>query len=294
MEEKEIQLEENQSSQSELIPPEYQNGYVVSIAFFDNGRPYYFYSDSADLMIGTKVVVDTVRGLELGEVVKAPLPIQEVKLRFPLKPLVRVATPADIAAFESNKIQSIQALSVCKEAVERLALDMRLLRADYTLDGSKIIIIYIAENRVDFRELLKELASKLRCRIELRQIGTRDRSKMVGGIGVCGLPFCCSTFLEEFDGISINMAKNQFLALNIQKLSGACGKLICCLKYENDQYSEIRRGLPKIGLKIQFDNDTYKITSINILTHQVRLENSDTIRMAPLAQVMEIVNNQKQ
>ena len=294
MEEKERQLEVNQSPQSELIPPEYQNGYVVSIAFFDNGRPYYFYSDSADLMIGTKVVVDTVRGLELGEVVKAPLPIQEVKLRFPLKPLVRVATPADIAAFESNKIQSIQALSVCKEAVERLALDMRLLRADYTLDGSKIIIIYIAENRVDFRELLKELASKLRCRIELRQIGTRDRSKMVGGIGVCGLPFCCSTFLEEFDGISINMAKNQFLALNIQKLSGACGKLICCLKYENDQYSEIRRGLPKIGLKIQFDNDTYKITSINILTHQVRLENSDTIRMAPLAQVMEIVNNQKQ
>ena len=294
MEEKERQLEVNQSPQSELIPPEYQNGYVVSIAFFDNGRPYYFYSDSADLMIGTKVVVDTVRGLELGEVVKAPLPIQEVKLRFPLKPLVRVATPADIAAFESNKIQSIQALSVCKEAVERLALDMRLLRADYTLDGSKIIIIYIAENRVDFRELLKELASKLRCRIELRQIGTRDRSKIVGGIGVCGLPFCCSTFLEEFDGISINMAKNQFLALNIQKLSGACGKLICCLKYENDQYSEIRRGLPKIGLKIQFDNDTYKITSINILTHQVRLENSDTIRMAPLAQVMEIVNNQKQ
>lgn len=294
MEEKEIQLEESQSPQSELVPPEYQNGYVVSIAFFDNGRPYYFYSDSADLMIGTKVVVDTVRGLELGEVVKAPLPIQEVKLRFPLKPLVRVATPADIAAFESNKIQSIQALSVCKEAVERLALDMRLLRADYTLDGSKIIIIYIAENRVDFRELLKELASKLRCRIELRQIGTRDRSKIVGGIGVCGLPFCCSTFLEEFDGISINMAKNQFLALNIQKLSGACGKLICCLKYENDQYSEIRRGLPKIGLKIQFDNDTYKITSINILTHQVRLENSDTIRMAPLAQVMEIVNNQKQ
>lgn len=294
MEEKERQLEVNQSPQSELIPSEYQNGYVVSIAFFDNGRPYYFYSDSADLMIGTKVVVDTVRGLELGEVVKAPLPIQEVKLRFPLKPLVRVATPADIAAFESNKIQSIQALSVCKEAVERLALDMRLLRADYTLDGSKIIIIYIAENRVDFRELLKELASKLRCRIELRQIGTRDRSKIVGGIGVCGLPFCCSTFLEEFDGISINMAKNQFLALNIQKLSGACGKLICCLKYENDQYSEIRRGLPKIGLKIQFDNDTYKITSINILTHQVRLENSDTIRMAPLAQVMEIVNNQKQ
>jgi cell fate regulator YaaT (PSP1 superfamily) len=115
---------------------------------------------------------------------------------------------------------------------------------------------------------------------------------MIGGVGICGLPFCCSTFLDEFDGISINMAKNQFLALNIQKLSGACGKLICCLKYENDQYSDIRRGLPKIGLRIQYDNATFKITSINILTHQVRLENSDTIRMVPLDEVMELVRKQ--
>ncbi len=270
---------------------QYQDGYVVSVAFFDNGRPYFFHSNDKDIPIGTNVVVETIRGIELGQTTKEPIDIKEVKLRFPLKPILRLATKEDIEAFEQNKVNAKKALVLCHEAVNRLQLDMRLLKADYTLDGSKIIIIYVAENRVDFRELLKELASRLRCRIELRQIGTRDRSKMVGGVGLCGLPFCCSTFLEEFDGISINMAKNQFLALNIQKLSGACGKLICCLKYENDQYSDIRRGLPKVGLKITFENELFKITSINILTHQVRLENADTIRMVPLADVMKIVNS---
>ena len=171
---------------------------------------------------------------------------------------------------------------------------MRLLKAEYTLDTTKIIIIYVADNRVDFRELLKELAAKLKCRIELRQIGTRDRARVVGGLGSCGLPLCCNSFLGEFDGISINMAKNQFLALNVQKLSGHCGKLICCLKYEDDQYTELRKGLPKMGYKIKYDDTIYKITSVNILTSQVRLENSENIIMAPLDEVMKIVAKQQQ
>lgn len=286
--------EEINEDNSAYILPEYQNGYVVSVTFLDNGRPYYFYYENQDLEVGTKVVVETMHGYEMGEVAKAPLAIDQVKLRFPLKPIVRLASKSDISAYEYNTLQAVASLITCKKAVTRLKLDMRLLRANYTLDASKIVIVYVAENRVDFRELLKELAATLHCRIELRQIGTRDRSKMVGGIGICGLPFCCSTFLEEFDGISINMAKNQFLALNIQKLSGACGKLICCLKYENDQYSELRRGLPRMGHRIQYEDATFKITSVNILTHQVRLENSETMKIVPLAKVMEIVNKQTQ
>ena len=169
---------------------------------------------------------------------------------------------------------------------------MRLLKAEYTLDATKVIIIYVSDNRVDFRELLKELAAKLKCRIELRQIGTRDRSKIVGGIGVCGLPLCCNSFLGEFDGISINMAKNQFLALNIQKLSGHCGKLICCLKYEDEQYTELRKGLPKVGFRLRYDNQQFKITSINILTRQVRLENPEAIIALPLDDVMKLYQEQ--
>lgn len=279
--------------EEKFITQEYDDGFVVSINFMENGRSYYFYSPTGDLEKGTKVIVETIRGVELGEVVKEPLPLDEVKLRFPLKPILRRANKEDINRYEENKELAKDAFIIAKEAIENQGLDMRLLMVDYVLDASKVVIIYSSDNRVDFRDLLKDLAAKLRCRIELRQIGSRDRSKLVGGLGICGLPLCCSTFLEEFDGISINMAKNQFLALNIQKLSGACGKLLCCLKYENDQYSAIRKGLPKIGLRVKYENENYKITNINILTHQVRLESSDSIRMVSLKQMEEIIASQK-
>lgn len=271
--------------------PVYEEGYVVSVCF-ENSRNYYFYTPLDSIEKGTDVVVETVRGIELGHVVKGSQNLKDLELKIPLKPITRIATEEDKAKHLENLELAKGAFEICQKSVESLKLDMRLLKAEYTLDASKIIIIYVADNRVDFRELLKDLAAKLKCRIELRQIGTRDRSRLVGGIGTCGLPLCCNSFLGEFDGISINMAKNQFLALNVQKLSGHCGKLMCCLKYEDEQYTELRKGLPKMGYKIRYEDEMFKITSVNILTRQVRVENAEKILLLPLDEVMKIVEKQ--
>ena len=168
---------------------------------------------------------------------------------------------------------------------------MHLVSAEYTLDSTKVIFTYIADERIDFRELLKVLASKLHCRIELKQIGARDRAKTVGGLGPCGLPLCCSTFLSDFEGISINMAKNQLLALNISKLSGQCGKLICCLKYEDTLYSELRVGLPKLGLRCKYKDEEYKITSMNVLSKTMKLENKENSVFITFDEYFKEVNN---
>ena len=154
---------------------------------------------------------------------------------------------------------------------------MKVIASEFMFDLSKVIIYYLSENRVDFRDLLKELALEFHCRIELRQVGSRDKAKLIGGIGVCGLKLCCTTFLNEFDGISITMAKNQMLALNIPKLSGQCGKLMCCLKYENDTYSDLQNSLPRIGSKVKYKDQVYKITSMNVITQVIRLENRDEV-----------------
>ena len=159
---------------------------------------------------------------------------------------------------------------------------MNLISCEYTLDKSKVLFSYLADDRVDFRELLKVLASKLHTRIELRQIGSRDKAKMIGGLGICGLPLCCSTFLNEFDGISINRAKNQMLAINIPKLSGQCGKLICCLKYEDDAYTEERKRFPDLGSKVFIDKVEFTVTNINIISNVVKVENPDDIKFLPL------------
>ena len=155
---------------------------------------------------------------------------------------------------------------------------MNLIEAEYTLDCSKIIFVYVADERVDFRELLKELAAIFKCRIELRQIGPRNKSKIVGGLGSCGMETCCSRFLNDFDVVSINMAKNQLLALNIQKLSGQCGKLMCCLKFEDDQYKKLREGLPKLNSQIEYKGSRYRITSMNVLLQQVKIENKEDVQ----------------
>ena len=292
MEERVEKVEEQKIEETATEGKIYEDGYVVSICF-SNNRPYYFHTDNPDIKKGMDVVVETVRGVELGHVVADAKDIKEFEeFKVPLKPVARIATAEDKKAYQENLVLADKAFDVCKKLVLDLKLDMRLLKAEYTLDATKVIIIYVSDNRVDFRELLKELAAKLKCRIELRQIGTRDRSKIVGGIGVCGLPLCCNSFLGEFDGISINMAKNQFLALNIQKLSGHCGKLICCLKYEDDQYTELRKGLPKVGFRLRHDNQQFKITSINILTRQVRLENPEAIIVLPLDDVMKLYQEQ--
>lgn len=249
--------------------------YVYGVSFKKALQTYFFGYDNDSLNINDKVVVDTARGVELGIIKVAAKKANEVKLSTALKPIVRVASEADVKQYEKNIENARNAEKVFIDSVKEQKLDMYLVSAEYTLDATKVIFTYIADERVDFRELLKVLASKLHCRIELKQIGARDRAKAIGGIGPCGLPLCCSTFLSDFEGISINMAKNQLLALNIQKLSGQCGKLVCCLKYEDSLYSELRIGLPKLGLRVTYKNEEFKITSMNVLSKTMKLENKE-------------------
>ena len=249
--------------------------FVYGISFKKALQTYFFGSDDGTLNVHDKVVVETIRGLELGEIKVGAKPSEEVKLGTTLKPILRLATQEDLDNFNKNIENAKVVEETFTTCVKEQNLDMHLVSAEYTLDATKVIFTYIADERVDFRELLKVLASKLHCRIELRQIGARDRAKAIGGLGPCGLPLCCSTFLSDFEGISINMAKNQLLALNISKLSGQCGKLVCCLKYEDSIYSELRVGLPKLGQRCKYNDEEFKITSMNVLSKTMKLENKE-------------------
>ncbi len=257
--------------------------HYVGIQFQEGARAYFFGMKDIELKVGDKVIVETARGLELGEVSIAPIEIKNYSNTLELKPIIRKANESDIKINESNKKDAENALIICENEVKNLKLDMRLISCEYTLDKTKVIFSYLADERVDFRELLKVLAYKLHTRIELRQIGTRDKAKMIGGIGMCGLKLCCSTFLNEFDGISINRAKNQMLAINIPKLSGHCGKLLCCLKFEDDAYTEERKKYPGLGEKVKIDNVEYIVNSINIVSTVIRLDGGeDQILYLPL------------
>ena len=252
--------------------------HFVGIKLYSSPRAYYFGTKEMPLNIGDKVVVETIKGLELGEVVIEQEKMSKYRSELGLKPVLRIASDVDKKLFEANLKDAKYALEICRAEVERLKLDMALISCEYTLDKSKVLFLYLADERVDFRELLKVLASKLHTRIELRQVGSRDKAKMVGGIGLCGLPLCCSTFLNEFDGISITRAKNQMLAINIPKLSGHCGKLICCLKYEDDIYLEERKKYPPLGSKIFIDKIEYTITNINIISKVIKVENAEDVK----------------
>ena len=265
--------------------------YVYGVSFKKALQTYFFGSDDDSLKINTPIVVETVRGVELATIKTTAKEIDDIKLETVLKPIIRVATNEDIEAYK----QALQSAKVAEKifniSVNEEKLDMHLVSAEYTLDSTKVIFTYIADERIDFRELLKVLASKLHCRIELKQIGARDRAKTVGGLGPCGLPLCCSTFLSDFEGISINMAKNLLLALNISKLSGQCGKLICCLKYEDTLYSELRVGLPKLGLRCKYKDEEYKITSMNVLSKTMKLENKENSVFITFDEYFKEVNN---
>ena len=253
----------------------------VGVKFFSTPRAYFFGYKDMQLDLGDKVVVETSRGIELGTIAIAPISIEKYNSSLGLKGIIRKATDVDIKMYEINEKDAVFAMDICKSEVQRLGLNMNLISCEYTLDKTKVLFSYVADDRVDFRELLKVLASRLHTRIELRQIGPRDKAKMVGGLGICGLPLCCSTFLSEFDGISINRAKNQMLAINIPKLSGQCGKLICCLKYEDDMYSEQRGNFPELGSKITLDNVEYTVTSVNILSGVIKIENEEDVKFMP-------------
>ena len=257
--------------------------HYVGIKFSNSGKAYYFGTDNPDLKIGQKVVAESVRGLQLGEVATPVFDISTYKSSLELKPMTRIATDDDILLHDANQKRAKQALKDTIVEIEKLGLEMSPIEAEFALDGTKVTITYVAEERVDFRELLKVLASKFRCRIELRQVGPRDKAKMVGGIGLCGLPLCCKRFSTDVESVSINRAKNQMLSLNIPKLSGHCGKLICCLLYEDDAYTDLKKDFPPLGtLYEREDGKIWKVTSYNVFSRHVKLSCENDYEFVPL------------
>ncbi len=249
--------------------------FSMFIKFYNGEKNYTYGSDDASLQKGDQVVVETLKGLELGYIANEPSE-ETLGEEFEIKPIIRKATKQDTDNWERNESDARTAMVKCKEAIDKLGLGMNLTSAEYTLDKGRLTFTYVADERVDFRELLHVLASTFHTRIELRQIGPRDKAKIVGGIGLCGMPLCCARFQKDFDVISINMAKNQLLALNPQKLSGQCGKLMCCLAYENDAYKDLRQGLPKMNAPITYKGTNYRVTSMNVLENTAKLTNPDS------------------
>ena len=245
---------------------------VVGVRFKKAGKIYYF--DPGDLSIQKSnfVIVETVRGVEYGQVVIDPKQVDDNDVVLPLKKVLRIADQKDRMIVEENRLAAKEAYDVCDEKVSIHQLDMKLVDVEYTFDRNKIIFYFTADGRVDFRELVKDLAAIFRTRIELRQIGVRDEAKMLGGIGPCGRMLCCSTFLGDFEPVSIKMAKDQSLSLNPTKISGLCGRLMCCLKYENDEYETAKELLPDLGQWIDTPLGSGKVVGLNILERLLQVE----------------------
>ena len=249
--------------------------YFVPIRFRGADKSYYFSTEFGDLKLGDLVVVDSINGYTMGFVSGPAKPLSEYHSTLELKPVLRKPTKSDMLNHSFNLNEEKRALEIVKEQIDKLGLPMDLLDAVYTLDGTYVTITYTTpEKRVDFRELLHIINPMLSCRVELRQIAPRDRAKMTGGIGICGLPLCCSSFLSSFESISIGKAKNQMLTLNIPKLSGHCGKLICCLSYEDDFYTEAKKEFPKYGTVIHLSEGDYTVDAFNVISKTVRLTNA--------------------
>lgn len=245
---------------------------VAGVRFKKAGKIYYFDPGGLTIEKDEFVIVETVRGVEYGRVVVAPKKVEEHDVVLPLKKVLRIADQKDQMIVEENKQAAMEAYEVCCEKVSTHQLDMKLVDVEYTFDRNKVIFYFTADGRVDFRELVKDLAAIFRTRIELRQIGVRDEAKMLGGIGPCGRMLCCSTFLGDFDPVSIKMAKDQNLSLNPTKISGLCGRLMCCLKYENDEYEEAKAQLPDIGEWIQTPEGPGKVVGLNILERVLQVD----------------------
>lgn len=245
---------------------------VIGVRFRRVGKVYYF--DPLDLNIekGQHVIVETARGVEYGEVVIGMKEVEEDKVVLPLKPVIRVATSVDDAQEESNRVKEKEAFAICQEKIKKRELDMKLIQAEYTFDRNKVLFYFTADGRIDFRELVKDLAAVFKTRIELRQIGVRDETKILGGIGICGRPLCCHTFLSEFAPVSIRMAKEQNLSLNPTKISGVCGRLMCCLKNEEDAYEYLNSKLPNIGDEVKTaDGLKGEVQNVNALRQLVKV-----------------------
>lgn len=254
---------------------------VIGIRFKSVGKIYYFDPQDKKLNVGDFVIVETARGIECGKVVLENRQVNDKKIVAPLKPVIRIATKEDLKTVQQNKQKEKEAFDVCLAKIEKHDLKMKLVDVEYTFDNNKILFYFTADGRVDFRELVKDLASVFKTRIELRQIGVRDESKMLGGLGVCGRPFCCSSFLGEFQPVSIKMAKEQSLSLNPTKISGTCGRLMCCLKYEQDVYEELLSMTPKVGAYIKTPNGKGTVTDVNLLTGMLKVRLDDKPEAAP-------------
>ena len=239
---------------------------IISVRFKDVGKNYYFDPQGKTFNVSDKVIVETSRGVECGTVSIANREIPEEDLTSPLKPVLRLATAEDIRTVEENKEKEKAAFETCQKKIQEHGLKMKLVDVEYTFDRNKILFYFTADGRVDFRELVKDLAGVFRTRIELRQIGVRDESKKVGGLGICGRPFCCNTFLGDFQPVSIKMAKEQSLSLSPVKISGTCGRLMCCLKYEQEAYEHLLRVTPKNGAIVDTDEGRGTVIDFNLLT----------------------------
>lgn len=250
---------------------------IIGIRFKNVGKVYYFDPCGIKLAPGDKAVVETARGIEYGFVTVGNKIVHESEVVLPLRPVIRKATHDDDRRYEANRDNEENAAKICLEKIAELKLDMKLVDVEYTFDNSKLLFYFTSDGRVDFRELVKDLAAIFRTRIELRQIGIRDETKMVGGLGVCGRPFCCKKFLDDFVQVSIKMAKEQNLSLNSQKISGACGRLMCCLRYEHNVYEEAIRKLPKVDSYVETPDGRGVVTELVPLAEmvKVRISNGD-------------------
>lgn len=245
---------------------------IIGVRFKSVGKIYYFSPAELEIKAGERVIVETARGVECGEVVFGNKEVPDEEIVAPLKAVIRIATEDDFKQIEKNKIKEKDAFGICEEKIAKLGLNMSLVDVECTFDNSKLLFYFTAENRVDFRELVKELAAIFRTRIELRQIGVRDEAKMMGGLGLCGRQFCCSSFLGDFQPVSIKMAKEQSLSLNPTKISGACGRLMCCLKYEQDGYEELLRITPKFGAIVDTPSGKGTVTDVNLISGKMHVK----------------------
>lgn len=242
---------------------------VAGIRFKNASKLYYFDPDGMDVKQGIDVVVETARGIEYGKVVVANKEFDETKLNTPLRKVLRIATEEDTKIYNEKYEKKDEALAICREKIEKHNLDMRLVDVEYTFDRTKLVFYFTSEGRVDFRDLVKELAAHFKTRIELRQVGIRDEAKMIGGMGSCGRCLCCSSWLTEFQPVSIKMAKIQNLSLNPSKISGICGRLMCCLKYENDIYLELKKGMPEVGERVKIGKDLALVVDAKLIEGKV-------------------------
>ncbi len=249
---------------------------VVNVRFRNRGKSYYFDPGELTVQTGDSLVVETSKGLELGECVEGCHEVPEEGVVQPLKSVVRIATEEDLRIAESNRRKEKSAFGLCEERIKAHGLDMKLVDVEYSFEGNKILFFFTSDGRVDFRELVKDLASLFHTRIELRQIGVRDGAKLLGGLGICGRPFCCSTFLEEFQPVSIRMAKTQNLSLNPTKISGTCGRLMCCLKYEQDAYEHLIKTMPKVDAPVDTPKGKGNVAEVNLLRRTVKVRLADS------------------